>query len=183
MTITNKYSPEDASALRAKLRVYAISDQDDTSAWIRNKYPDIFYISSIHAWNQYGLAAWTGISGDRYYGFDQGGPDFSKVSKSWIKQHIQIGPLGAKYPEYLFIPEGDTPTFLYLIQNGLGVPEHPEYGSWGGRYGLTNPVPPGQATWNKHYGDMADTVVGADGRTHRSNQASIWRWKIGRAHV
>ena len=27
-----------------------------------------------------------------------------------------------------------TPSFLYLIPNGLGVPEEPSFGSWGGRY-------------------------------------------------
>lgn len=38
----------------------------------------------------------------------------------------------------MFIPEGDTPTFLYLLQKGLGVPEHPDYESWGGRYNHTD---------------------------------------------
>ncbi|KAK6211543.1 cellulose-binding protein [Colletotrichum tabaci] len=175
LTIRDKHSAEEAARLRAKLRVYTISDQDDTSAWIRTQFPDVFYISSIHGWNQYGLAAWTGISGDKYYGFDQGGPDFSKVSKPWIKENIQIGPLGSAYPDFLFIPEGDTPTFLYLIQNGLGDREHPEYGSWGGRYALTDASDAGQR--GKHYSDMSDSVVGVDGKTYRSNQASIWRWR------
>lgn len=76
--IHNKLSAVDAESIRSKLRVYTVSDQDDTGAWIRQQYPDIFYISSAHGWNQYGLAAWTGISGDRYY--DKGGPDFSKVT-------------------------------------------------------------------------------------------------------
>lgn len=168
-------SEEAFAAIRAKLRVYAISDQDDTGAWIRNAFPDIFYIVSIHAWNQYGMAAWTGISGDKYYGFDQGGPDFSKLTKEWFKKHIQIGPLGSAYPDYLFIPEGDTPTFLYLIQNGLGVPERPDYGSWGGRYNLSDSSSEGLRS--KHYGDASDIVVGQDGKTYRSNQASIWRWR------
>ncbi|KAG7104708.1 hypothetical protein HYQ44_016020 [Verticillium longisporum] len=95
LTIKEKYPADQAASLRAKLRVYTISDQDDTSAWIRAEFPDVFYISSVHAWNQYGLAAWTGIAGDRYYGFDQGGPDFSKMTKSWIKKNIQVGPLGS----------------------------------------------------------------------------------------
>ena len=30
--------------------------------------------------------------------------------------------------------EGDTPAFLYLIPDGLGVPGQPELGSWGGRF-------------------------------------------------
>src|SRR5271156_2567918 len=57
-------SRSDHAKLRSKLRVYAISDQDDTGAWIRLQFPDVLYINSVHGWNQYGLAAWTGISGD-----------------------------------------------------------------------------------------------------------------------
>jgi hypothetical protein len=57
-------SRSDRAKLRSKLRVYAISDQDDTGAWIRLQFPDVLYINSVHGWNQYGLAAWTGISGD-----------------------------------------------------------------------------------------------------------------------
>lgn len=167
-----KRSLKESAMFRSKLRIYAISDQDDSGAWIRLMYPDIFYISSVHGWNQYGLAAWTGISGDKYYGFDQGGPDFSKLTKEWFKEHIQIGPLGSAYPTYLFIPEGDTPTFLYLIQNGLSVPECPNWGSWGGRYLLTDCAAAGN-----HYTDAVDRVIGADGKMYSSNHATIWRWR------
>ncbi|KAJ9652714.1 hypothetical protein H2198_008033 [Neophaeococcomyces mojaviensis] len=170
--IQQKRSEEESARLRSKIRVYAISDQDDTGMWIRQSFPDIFYISSTHGWNQYGLAAWTGISGDKFYGFDQGGPDFTKLTKEWLKEHIQIGPLGRAYPDYQFIPEGDTPTFLYLVQNGLGSSEHPNWGSWGGRYALTDL---GQA--GLHYSDVADRVVGLDGKTYASNHATIWRWR------
>ncbi|KAI0600376.1 hypothetical protein F4775DRAFT_545560 [Biscogniauxia sp. FL1348] len=173
--IRKQHSADEAAALRSKLRVYAISDQDDTGAWIRQQFPDIFYIASVHAWNQYGLATWTGISGEKYYGFDEGGPDFSKFTKEWIKEHIQIGPLGSAYPNYMFIPEGDTPTFLYLIQNGLGVREHPEYGSWGGRYALQDIS--GAGARSRLYTDAIDIVTGQDGRTYKSNQATIWRWR------
>lgn len=175
LKIQDTYSAADALTLRSKLRVYTISDQDDTGIWIRNNYPDLFYICSIHGWNQYGMAAWCGISGEGWYGFDKGGPDASKISKSWIKENIQIGPLGSTYPDYMFIPEGDTPTFLYLIQNGLGVPERPEYGSWGGRYIATDISGKGLA--NGHFSDTVDEVVGLDGRKHKSNHATIWRWR------
>lgn len=164
-----------AASIRSKIRVYAISDQDDTGAWIRTRFPDVFYISSLHGWNQYGLATWTGISGDKYYGFDQGGPDFSQWTKEWVKENIQIGPLGSAYPSYMFIPEGDTPTFLYLIQNGLGVREQPSYGSWGGRYVLSDISEDGIKS--KHHGSAVDHVVGLDGRKHVSVQATIWRWR------
>lgn len=161
--------------MRSKLRVYTISDQDDTGAGIRQQYPDIFYISSTHGWNQYGLAAWTGISGDHYYGEDAGGPDFSKVTHKWLHDNIQIEPYGkAAYPNYAYIMEGDTPTFLYLIQNGLGVREHPDYGSWGGRYSKVNP----STILNfNHYGDAADHVRGKNNNAYISNRATIWRWR------
>ncbi|KAJ5916374.1 hypothetical protein N7504_000389 [Penicillium tannophilum] len=175
LKIQNTHSPADALKLRSKLRVYTISDQDDTGTWIRHHYPDLFYICSVHGWNQYGMAAWCGISGDKWYGFDKGGPDPSKISMEWIKDNIQIGPLGTKYPDYMFIPEGDTPTFLYLIQNGLGVSERPEYGSWGGRYIATDVSGGGVA--NGHFSDTTDEVVGLDGQKHKSNQATIWRWR------
>jgi hypothetical protein len=161
--------------LRSRLRVYAISDQDDTGLWIRTSYPDIFYICSVHAWNSYALATWTGISGDLQGPEfpDFGGPDTTKVSPLWVKYHIQkIGPFGGIYPDTQYIMEGDTPTFLYLIQNGLGCAEHPEWGSWGGRYA---PVDMGLAA--RHYSDTVDRVVGADGRCYVSNRATIWRWR------
>lgn len=173
--IDNAFSPEDSRRLFSRLRVYSISDQDDTGAWIRNSFPDIFWIGSVHGWNQYGMAAWTGISGDKYYGFDQGGPDFTKMEKSWIKENVQIGPLGSAYPDYLFIPEGDTPTFLYLIQNGLGSSDFPDYGSWGGRYARTDISAEGLNS--NHYSDAVDRAKGADGRIYTSNHASIWRWR------
>ncbi|KAJ5526977.1 hypothetical protein N7513_011136 [Penicillium frequentans] len=168
-----EFSAADAESIRSKLRVYTVSDQDDTGAWIRQQYPDIFYISSTHGWNQYGLAAWTGISGDKYY--DKGGPDFSKVTQEWLRDNIQIGSYGkAAYPNYEYIMEGDTPTFLYLIQNGLGVREHPDYGSWGGRY---MKVTPSTVLNFNHYADAADRVIGANDETYVSNQATIWRWR------
>ena len=162
----------EAVTFRKKMRIYAISDQDDTGVWLRITYPDIFYINSIHGWNQYGLSTWVGISGDKYYGFDKGGPEFEKVSKEWIAQNIQIGPLGTAYPDFMFIPEGDTPTFLYLIQNGLGSPEHPDWGSWGGRYISTD-----LEHASMHYTDTTDQVVGKNGAEFKTNQATIWRWR------
>lgn len=52
-----------------KLRVYSISDQDNVGPWIRANFPTIPYIVSVNGFNQYGLAAWSGISGDKYYKF------------------------------------------------------------------------------------------------------------------
>lgn len=165
-------SVDEAARLRRRLRVYTISDQDDTGSWIRTNFPKIFYICSIHGWKEYGMATWTGISGDLLMPLDPGGPDANLVGKEWLREHIQIGALGEQYPNSAFIMEGDTPTFLYLMQNGLGSPENPHWGSWGGRYVLTDLG--GSAN---HYSDAKDKVQGKNGRFFNSNQATIWRWR------
>jgi len=48
-----------------KIRVYAISDQDNSGVWIRLNFPQIPYIASIHSWLQYQRATWNGISANR----------------------------------------------------------------------------------------------------------------------
>ncbi len=66
--------------------------------------------------------------------------------------------------------KGDTPSFLYLIQNGLSDPEYPEWGSWGGRYG---PVNYGEG----HFADTVDTIEDVDGQPLMSSPATVWRWR------
>ncbi|MGD1155538.1 MAG: nucleoside hydrolase-like domain-containing protein [Terriglobia bacterium] len=162
-------SPVAVDAFVKKLRVYSISDQDDTGAWMRATFPGLFYICSIHAFGRYARATWNGISGERLNGFK--GPDFSLVSNEWLDEHIRkYGPMGALYPRFEYIMEGDTPSFLHLIPNGLGVPEEPSYGSWGGRYEKAS-------EFGGLYTDTLDTVRGADGEMYTTNQATVWRWR------
>ena len=164
---------DEVARLAAKLRVYSISDQDNAGPWVRRQFPDLFWIVSLTAHRHYNLSTWGGISGDRMYYFD--GPDFTTVSKEWLRENVQIGPLGTLYPSYEFIMEGDTPSFLYLIANGLGDPEHPDYGSWGGRYGKVS-------EWDGIWTDTSDLVTGADGRTYQTNKTTIWRWREAFQH-
>ncbi|MEL6941921.1 MAG: DUF1593 domain-containing protein, partial [Bacteroidota bacterium] len=53
-------SEKEAANLIAKLRVYTISDQDDSGIWIRNNFPSLFYI--VTPGDSYGQATWTGIN-------------------------------------------------------------------------------------------------------------------------
>ena len=160
------------SDFTSKLRVYAISDQDDAGSWIRSTYPAIFYIVSLHAFSEYTVASWNGISGEAYRHFDKGGPDTSLVTNEWLQEHIRIGTLGQHYPDFDFIMEGDTPSFFPLIQNGLGDPEHPEWGSWGGRFKVE--VGSGRTGV---YTDTADWVQGMNGEFFMTMFGSIWRWR------
>lgn len=161
-----------SSTFTNRIRVYSISDQDDAGPWIRRKFPTIHYIVSVHGFNMYGIAAWTGMSGESLSYFDQGGPDSSLVSKIYIEKNFQRGILGSKYPDVAYIMEGDSPSLLYTMQNGLNVPEHPEYGSWGGRYTLAD-----ISGRSRQYSDTVDHVVGKSNMTYVSNHATIWRWR------
>lgn len=177
--------PQDRFAtLLQKLRVSSISDQDDAGPWIRRTFPAIEYIVTPSQPNSSGyyLATWTGISGDAYYRNGEGA-DFSLVSNAWLDRNIRTkGPLGAKYPKYLFIMEGDTPSFLHLIDNGLDADRRPDWGGWGGRYVFLQPYGETHPIWTQGGDEFArttsqDAVVGIDGRTHVSDQATIWRWR------
>jgi len=175
-------SEEKLDIFVSRLRVYAISDQDDSGPWMRKTFPGLFYIVSpgFHAGGAYHFATWSGISGDHFHGRFTGA-DFSIVDNPWLDEHIRSkGPLGAAYPQVKFLMEGDTPTFLYLVNNGLGNPEHPNWGSWGGRYELY--IPPTQKCFLEPetrpiWTDAADEVLGVDGNWHTSNKATIWRWR------
>jgi hypothetical protein len=181
-TVKETRSPEELQRFVSRLRVYAISDQDDTGPWIRNAFPELFYIASpgMHAGGAYHAATWSGISGDRFHGRFSG-PDHAIVDNPWLDAHVRaFGPLGAQYPHTEFIMEGDTPSFLNLIDNGLSVPELPDLGGWGGRYEFYTPRmrdwhlgPETRPFWT----DAEDEVLGADGNWHTSNKATIWRWR------
>lgn len=176
----------DAAAVDAfigKLRVYTISDQDDAGYWIRPEFPKLFYIASPSTvgGKDYWRATWTGISGDARY---QNGirHRFDMVDNPWLLKNIRTdhGPLGELYPYAKYIMEGDTPSFLGLINNGLGWDVRPDYGGWGGRYKEFQPDQPvseKRKLWTESP-DSRDTVTSDDnGKTETSVQATIWRWR------
>ncbi|MEY2943422.1 MAG: hypothetical protein RLY97_1436 [Pseudomonadota bacterium] len=161
-----------------KLRITAISDQDDAGPWIRRSFPALFYVVKPSTPNsdEYASATWTGISGDVYYRIP--GADTSLVTNAWLDKNIRSkGPLGKAYPKFMFIMEGDTPSYLGLIANGLNAPEHPDWGGWGGRYLLRQPYGESRAIWTQG-GDMFRRVTSADSvGAMTSDHATIWRWR------
>ena len=183
--IQHTKSPAQVQALVKKLRVYTISDQDDSGPWMRNTFSDLFFICSPGY--TYGHATWLGMS------FGMPGSNKDVVSPDWLAKNIQQGhgPLGAAYPDVAYGMEGDSPTFLGLIPNGLNDPEHPDYGGWGGRYEYYKPelakdpdafsrpnwpetLPETHPLWT----NAEDSVyVAADKKGYKSIQATIWRWR------
>ena len=177
-------TPAEVAKFVAKLRVYSISDQDDAGPWIRREFPELYYIvsPSTPTSGEYYFATWTGISGDRYYR-NGAGADFTTVTNEWLDTNIRSkGPLGKAYPRYMFIMEGDTPSFLGLIDNGLDAYRRPDWGGWGGRYVYRQPYGETHPIWTQGGDEFRrvtsqDTVMGADGEEHVSDQATIWRWR------
>jgi len=164
----------------AKLRVYAISDQDDSGAWIRREFPQLFYIvspSSPTSYQEYYRATWSGISGGQE---TQAAPGYhaAMVANPWLDEHViqNHGPLGALYPRRLYLMEGDTPSFLGLIDRGLGWDRSPAYGGWGGRYALYQSAGETRPIWTDN-NSTVDRVEVEPGRFDASNQATIWRWR------
>jgi hypothetical protein len=98
------------------------------------------------------------------------GGDQELVSREWLRRNVleNHGPLGDVYPRDAAgkkgVKEGDTPSFLYVLPNGLSDPEVPDWGSWGGRFQYTGPG------WE--YRDGVDTWKDA-----RSPQATVFRWR------
>jgi hypothetical protein len=84
--------------------------------------------------------------------------------------------------------EGDTPSYLSLLNNGLASYRNPGWGGWGGRYIFRQPFGESQPIWTQG-GDCfpgkpnsRDTVIGVDGQSYTSDQATIWRWRKAFQH-
>jgi hypothetical protein len=71
------------------------------------------------------------------------------------------GPLCA---QYTIQKEGDTPTFMHLIPNGLNVPDRLDWGGWSGRYSFNRDL-------NLWWCDQRDTWHGT---TSRDNTLARW---------
>jgi len=123
---------EELRAFLHKFRLYTITDQDmvygmrmdraySSHQWLRRAFPeDLLLVWDESAWlnqNALGVQNW-----DRYAALIQG-----------------HGEMGKVYPHYLWGVEGDTPSFLNVMPNGLNDPERPEQVGWGGchQFGLS----------------------------------------------
>jgi hypothetical protein len=179
-------SAKEAEKLYNKLRVYTISDQDDSGPWIRKNFPNIFFV--VTPGYNYTYATWLGIA------FPMAGSNTEVTSNEWLAKNIQQGhgPLGAAYPDVAYGMEGDTPAFLSLINNGLNDAEHPNYGGWGGRYELYKPPfedsnvgrfkrenwPKDEPETRPIWTNANDSIVSnVDKKGYVGNKETIWRWR------
>ena len=116
---------EQLKAFLHKLRLYTITDQDMVYAMRMN----LAY--SSHQWMRREFAK------DLHFVWDEGtwqlqcslGQEYWQLIKEQIQGHAA---LGKQYPDFKYGVEGDTPSFLNVIPNGLHNPEEPMQVGWGG---------------------------------------------------
>ncbi len=114
-----------------KIPIYAITDQDrhydgsegyevSCHQWMRREFKD----DLLFIWDE---CAWKYQNGTGASNWDQYATN--------IQNH---GNLGSQYPKYKYGVEGDTPSFLHVMPNGLNNPKVPIQCGWGGysKWGL-----------------------------------------------
>jgi hypothetical protein len=118
-------SADDLKRFVRKFRIYTITDQDmqynmrmdraySSHMWLRKEFKDdLQFIWDEGTWQEQ--------------------CELGKRNWQLHKDYIQgKGALGKEYPTYKWGVEGDTPSFLYVMPNGLNDPEDPHQAGWAG---------------------------------------------------
>ncbi|WP_422081555.1 nucleoside hydrolase-like domain-containing protein [Ulvibacterium sp.] len=166
-------SSKELEAFVGKLRVYFIGKQDSSNEWIMQEFPKLWLILALDQ------------SGDKWASSYRGmflGGDISLTSREWLKENI-IGknPLADAYPDkaytggegrnpYMAMKEGDSPSWLYFLSNGLNFQEHPHWGGWGGRFEQERPGFFRDVQDNYFDDDREDLIP--------SSMATVFRWRF-----
>lgn len=152
------------AALVGRLRVHMIGDQDGHRSLLLRGHPGLFVVASgLASQAELKLVEIAAYRGQYMTG------EATTLGREWVRANVREGhgPLGALYPlDGHGVPgmkEGDTPSFLGLVPNGLNVPERPDWGGWGGRFRLVR---------GRLFGDAPDHVDGVPNERH-----SVSRWR------
>lgn len=149
--VKQERTPEQLKAFLHKLRVFTITDQDMVYAmrmnraysshqWLRREFAD----DLMFIWDE---SAWL--------------TQCELGSRGWQQYaaHIQgKGNLGKVYPTYKWGVEGDTPSYLNIMPNGLHDADHPEQIGWAGcfrRYMCPDSLTIAWTNWQKPQKDIS----------------------------
>ena len=118
-------SAEELKKFVRKFRIYTITDQDMQYSMRMNRS------YSSHMWLRKEFAD------DLQFVWDEGTwqEQCEQGKRHWQQHKDNIqgrGALGGEYPTYKWGVEGDTPSFLYVMPNGLNNPEDPHQCGWAG---------------------------------------------------
>ena len=146
----------------SRIRIYCIWYQDGGGGWIQTNMPQA-YINEAYRWHD--VWDYQSISDNPKHKPSANPPAIQDyMSYKWLADHVNNGhgPLGALYPQK-YVSEGDTPSFLDLINNGLESYRDYTLGGWGGRAVHDNPAFPNHVT-DKNLSDDGD------------RNKMYWRW-------
>ena len=123
--VQQERTPDELKAFLGKLRLYTITDQDMQYSMRMNR------AYSSHQWLR------RDFKDDLLFVWDEGTwQEQCELGKQHWQQHAANiqgkGALGKVYPTYKWGVEGDTPSFLYVIPNGLSDPDDPRQAGWAG---------------------------------------------------
>ncbi len=147
----------------SRIRIYCIWYQDGGGGWIQTNIPQA-HINEAYGWDN----VWDYESYDhaRKQGKMSANPPFVQeyMKPAWLDANVKAGhgPLGALYPQK-YVSEGDTPSFLNLVHNGLDADQDYALGGWGGRSAFDDPAFPNH---------LSDKSLTDDGDAHKM----YWRW-------
>jgi hypothetical protein len=187
--VSTVFSQADKEEMLGKIRVYDIAGQDNAGAWIASTHEYIPYIRNqkiFRAMSIHSAGYWpeSDLSDTPY--------NTATYFDNWFSTNIRNGHgnYGDKYPPAMWIYEGDTPSFLYLIPNGLNDPEHWWQGSWGGRFTrekILNPISSMGGVFQSSeddykpfymYSDAQDTWTYPGGTAYPDNiYVTLHRWR------
>ena len=116
---------DEVSDFVRKFRLFTITDQDMDYAHRMDR------ARSSHMWLR------QEFKDDLQFIWDEGAwQEQCELGKQHWAQHQQNiqgkGAMGKEYPNYKWGVEGDTPSFLYVMPNGLNDPEDPTQCGWAG---------------------------------------------------
>ena len=150
--VQQERTPEQLRAFLQKCRLYTITDQDmcyqmrmdraySAHQWLRREFSEeLMLVWDESAWlnqNALGKESWSHYT-------------------ALIQNH---GHLGQVYPDFLWGVEGDTPSFLNCMPNGLNDPDDPTQVGWGGvhQFGLSpDSLTMAWTNWQKPLHEVSD---------------------------
>ena len=150
--VKQERTPEELREFLHKFRLYTITDQDmhfsmrmdraySAHQWLRREFPEDLML----VWDE---SAWLNQN------------ELGKNNWELYQEHIQgHGEMGKVYPDFLWGVEGDTPSFLNCMPNGLNDPDEPTQVGWGGchEFGIS---PDGETScwtnWEQPLKDISD---------------------------
>jgi hypothetical protein len=159
-TLKTTYPAAELQRAVAKIRIYCIWYQDGGGQWIEDNVKEAS-INEAYRWDN----VWD------YQSVGSNSKNPAEVqtymNSTWLDANVKTGHgvLGAYTPQS-YVSEGDTPSFLHLINNGLEAQEDYTLGGWGGR-SIIDPSDP--ANKPKH---LTDTTIKDDGNENKM----YWRW-------